>query len=84
MLQKRTVPTGLKSVRYLCLNIEMRSLRISDSIKAGSSLREARSDTAAGSGKKEKSKFFKAVKNIGMGHTWSDTSGFSFTYRWLD
>jgi hypothetical protein len=63
--------------------LEIRSLRISDSIKAGSSLRDQKSDTAAGSGKKETSKFFQAVKNIGLGHTWADTSGFSFRFGGL-
>ena len=60
-------------------DIEMRSIRISDSIKASSSLREAKSDTSATGRKKKKSKFFTAVKYVGLGHTWADTSGFSFT-----
>jgi len=42
-------------------------------------LRDAKTDTAAASGKKGKSKFFEGIKHIGLGHTWSDTSGFSFT-----
>jgi hypothetical protein len=58
--------------------LEMRSIRISDSIKTATSLREAKSDST-GAGRKEKSKFFTALRNIGLGHTWSDTSGFSFT-----
>jgi hypothetical protein len=63
-------------------DMEIRSIRISDSLKNESALREMKSDTSS-SGKKEKSKFFKAVRNIGLGHTWSDTTGFSFTYGGL-
>ncbi len=59
-------------------DIEMRSIRISDSLKASASLRDTKSDTSASGGKKN-SRFFKAVKNVGLGHTWSDTLGFSFT-----
>ena len=60
-------------------DMEMRSIRISDSLKtaicpAGSKIRHYQHP-----GKRRKSKFFKAVKNIGLGHTWSDTTGFSFT-----
>jgi hypothetical protein len=51
---------------------------ISDSIKAESSLKELKSDTTT-DGKKEKNKFFNTVNHIVLGHTWSDTSGFSFT-----
>lgn len=61
----------------------MRSIRISDSIKAESTLRTSGADTSASQQKKKKSKFFTAVKNIGFGHTWSDTSGFSFTNNGL-
>ena len=64
-------------------DLEMRSIRISDSIKAESSLREAKSDTATAAGKKGKSKFFNTVKYIGLGHTWADTTGFSFTHGGL-
>jgi len=63
--------------------IEKRSLAISDSTKKESSLIELKSDTTISVGKKEKSKFFKAVNHIGSGHTWSDTSGFSFRYGGL-
>jgi len=60
--------------------VEMRSLQISDSIKESSSLRELKSDTTGSDGKKGKSKFLKTAREIGFGHTWSDTSGFSFTH----
>ena len=59
--------------------IEMRSLRINDSVKVATSLRDIKSDTAAAHGKKEDKKFFEGIKHLGLGHTWSDTSGFSFT-----
>jgi hypothetical protein len=60
-------------------DIEIKSLRKSDSIKTVSSLRELKSDTINPTGKKEKSKFLTTAKQIGMGHTWSDTTGFRFT-----
>ncbi len=63
--------------------IEQRSLRINDSIKAAKSLRDAKSDTAASASKKQKNKFINIVKNIGQGHTWADTSGFRFTFGGL-
>jgi hypothetical protein len=60
-------------------DIEIRSLRISDSTKTASTLGQLKKDTISLTGKKEKNKFFIAVKQIGFGHTWSDTTGFSFT-----
>ncbi len=56
---------------------EIRSLRVSDSIKSAI-LKESKPDTTGPDKKKGKSKFFGMVKDIGSGHTWSDTSGFSF------
>lgn len=64
-------------------DLEMRSIIINDSTRISSSLREAKTDTTAAERKKETSKFLSSVKNIGLGHTWSDTSGFSFTYGGL-
>ena len=64
-------------------DIEIRSLKISDSTKTASSLREPKSDTISSADKKEKSKFFKTVQQIGFGYTWSDTTGFSFTHGGL-
>jgi len=63
--------------------IEMRSIKISDSTKAALSLKEQKSDTTISAGKKRKNKFFRTAKEIGLGHTWSDTSGFRFTYDGL-
>lgn len=59
--------------------IEMRSIKISDSTKTASSLKEQKSDTTITPGQKRKNTFFRTVREIGLGHTWSDTSGFSFT-----
>ncbi|MCX6326266.1 MAG: DUF5686 family protein [Bacteroidia bacterium] len=60
-------------------DIEIRTLKISDSTKVASSLKELKSDTITPAGKKGKNKFLKTVQQIGLGHTWSDTTGFSFT-----
>jgi len=64
-------------------DIEIRSLRISDSIKSASSLKELKTDTTASVKKKEKNKFLKTIREVGFGHTWSDTTGFRFTYGGL-
>jgi len=57
---------------------ESRSLRVGDSIKAKLIIKETKSDTS-GVKKEEKSKFFRTLKEIGLGHTYSDTLGFRFT-----
>jgi hypothetical protein len=62
---------------------EMRSIKLNDSIRTATELRDIKADTASLSGKKEKSKFVVALKDIGLGKTWSDTTGFSFTYGGL-
>jgi hypothetical protein len=59
-------------------DIDRMSIRISDSTKAAMSLIETKKDTTE-VGKKETGKFIETVKRIGLGHTWSDTTGFSFT-----
>lgn len=64
-------------------DIEIRSLRISDSIKSASSLKELKTDTTSSVKKKEKNKFLKTIREVGFGHTWSDTTGFRFTYGGL-
>ncbi len=60
-------------------DIEMRSLEISDSIKSATSLIEIKPDTIVPVKNKEKNKFLKTIREIGFGHTWSDTTGFRFT-----
>jgi hypothetical protein len=64
-------------------DIEIRSLRISDSIKSATLLQEPKTDTLVTVKKKEKSKFMKTVREIGLGHSWSDTTGFRFSYDGL-
>ncbi len=56
---------------------EYKSLRVSDSLAANLNLNNEKNDTTR-KDKKEKSKFIRTLKEIGFGHTWSDTSGFSF------
>ena len=63
--------------------IEMKSLRTSDSIKSASSLKELKTDTVTKVKNKEKNKFLRTIQEIGLGHTWSDTTGFRFTYGGL-
>ncbi len=61
-------------------DIEIRSLRVSDSIKSSLNLaRDIQKDSVGQQEKKKKSVFLNFVKNVTMGHTWSDTTGFSFT-----
>jgi hypothetical protein len=64
-------------------DIEMKSIRIRDSIQMESSLRKLKSDTTAHGETKKKSKFLNTLRDIGFGHTWSDTSGFSFNFGGL-
>jgi hypothetical protein len=64
-------------------DIELRTLKISDSIKVASSLKELKNDTTTQVNKKQKSKFSTTVRQIAFGHTWSDTTGLSFTYGGL-
>jgi len=63
--------------------IEMRSIRVSDSIKSISSLKEVKTDTVKGKEIKKKSQFLKTTRNIFTGHSWADTSGFRFTFGGL-
>ncbi|TFG40851.1 MAG: hypothetical protein E4H43_05140, partial [Bacteroidia bacterium] len=62
-------------------DIELRSLEKSDSIKSEpAGIRETASDTASTTGgRKKTSKFRRGINHLLMGHTWSDTTGFSFT-----
>ncbi len=59
-------------------DIEIRAIHTSDSIKLSSRAEDNKSDTTASS-KEIKNKFVRTVRNIGFGHTWSDSIGLSFT-----
>jgi hypothetical protein len=63
--------------------IEIRSIRIRDSVKTESQLRENRSDTSLQNNGKKEIRFFSALKNISTGHTWADTNGLRFTFGGL-
>ncbi len=63
--------------------LEMRSIRVSDSIKNASSLQKNISDTVPSPESERKIKPLRTVKEIGLGHTWSDTTGFRFTFGGL-
>lgn len=61
-------------------DIELRTLEKSDSIRAEmTGIRETKTDTVATGEKKRSGSFKRALNNILRGHTWSDTTGFSFT-----
>jgi hypothetical protein len=64
-------------------DLELRSLRVSDSIKAQSTLRDVKTDTIPKTSGKKKSKFISTSRNILMGHTWSDTTGLRFNFGGL-
>ena len=64
-------------------DLEMKSIRIRDSIKMVTSLQKMKADSVVPGEQKQKSKFLETVKNIGSGHTWSDTSGFRFSFGGL-
>ncbi|MFZ0280257.1 MAG: DUF5686 and carboxypeptidase regulatory-like domain-containing protein [Bacteroidales bacterium] len=59
--------------------IELRTLKTSDSIRRASRILKSTADTLPDSGYKKRSRFRQTFDNIVFGHTWSDTSGFSFT-----
>jgi hypothetical protein len=60
--------------------IELRTLAISDSIKAEmAGVRESGTDTTARNIRKKEGSFKRNLKYVLSGHTWSDTTGFSFT-----
>ena len=60
-------------------DIEIRTLRKSDSLKVVSSKNEIKNDSASTGPTESKSKFLRTVRQISFGHTWSDTTGLSFT-----
>lgn len=63
--------------------VELRSLRVSDSLKGQSVLKQMKTDSTSVAPAKKKSKFISTTRNIFMGHTWADTSGFRFTHGGL-
>ena len=64
-------------------DIEIQSLRISDSIKASRKIIELRPDTTSPVKSKEKSKFIKTAREILSGHSWADTTGCRFNFDGL-
>jgi len=64
-------------------DIEKRSIRIRDSIRASNQLRESRSDTIPLTPSQKKRRVFRELKNIAFGHTWSDTTGLRFHFNGL-
>jgi len=64
-------------------DIELRSLKVSDSLKAQSTLKDIKTDTIPKAPGKTKSKFIRTSRNILMGHSWSDTTGLRFTFGGL-
>jgi Family of unknown function (DUF5686)/CarboxypepD_reg-like domain len=63
-------------------DIEILSLKKSDSTKRAAAI-QVKNDTVSSDKKKGNSKFFKTMKQIGFGHTWSDTTGFRFKFGGL-
>jgi hypothetical protein len=71
--EKRPIPLS---------DAEYKSIRVRDSIKANLKIKEVKSDSSKNNARK-KNKFFGTVGDISFGHTWSDTSGFSFYFNGL-
>ena len=61
---------------------EAKSIRVSDSINASLSLKEQKADTTKTPGKK-KSPFARGLNAALSGHSWSDTTGFRFSFGGL-
>ena len=63
--------------------VEIRSLKISDSLKSGAAIKKLNTDTISSGKRKEKSKFTKTLREIAFGHSWSDTTGTRFSFGGL-
>ncbi len=65
--------------------METKSIRLRDSVKTGTSLvrSQASRDSISVTLSRQKSKFGKAVSNIVSGHTWRDSTGFTFFFDGL-
>ena len=63
-------------------DIEYKSLRIRDSIRAMLQVKKPIADTLKTSAK-QTNKFSRTIREINFGHTWSDTTGTSFTFGGL-
>jgi hypothetical protein len=63
--------------------IELKSLRKSDSIKALKTPAGIKTDTLSSGEPKKKSTFKRTLHDIALGHTWSDSTGFRFSYDGL-
>ena len=64
-------------------DIEIRTLRRSDSLKSASSVKTQEPDTVNSGKNKEQKRVIKTLHDIALGHTWSDTTGFRFTFNGL-
>lgn len=67
-------------------DIEMKSIKLRDSVKAETvTLKKSlvTGDSVPKPSSRQKSKFGKSVNNLAFGHTWRDTTGFSFFFDGL-
>jgi hypothetical protein len=64
-------------------DIEIRTLKISDSLKIAANLKAQKTDTIPSVKIKEKGKFIKTAGLVIFGHSWSDTTGFRFNHDGL-
>jgi len=55
-------------------DIEIRSLRISDSLKSAATFKERKTDSIPSAKNKKINKFSKTIHDIAFGHSWSDTN----------
>jgi hypothetical protein len=60
-------------------DIEIRSLRINDSLKSAATFKERKTDSIPSAKNKKINKFSKTIHDIAFRHSWSDTTGFRFT-----
>jgi len=64
-------------------DVEMQSIRLRDSIRNELSIKESGKDTTQKKTEKKKNGFVRALNQMAFGHTWSDTTGFSFNFGGL-
>lgn len=61
--------------------VELKSIRISDSIRALAATNELKNDTTATADRKSESGFVRVIRDIAFGHTWNDTTGLRASYN---
>ncbi|MGB8490471.1 MAG: DUF5686 and carboxypeptidase regulatory-like domain-containing protein [Bacteroidales bacterium] len=64
--------------------VELKSIKTSDSLRSATlKIKRSPADTIGTGGKRSKSRAGRVVRDVASGHTWSDTTGFRFSFGGL-